>query len=582
MYKVVISACLLLIAALVGLTVVGGDDADGEVDFVFNNGAEVHSFDIHRISWMGDIRIANALFEGLMAFRIEPPAPGETLGRVTTVPGVAADHPEVSNDGLVYTFRIRQDARWSNGEPVRAEDFVWSWRRLMTPQTGSDYAFLTFVIRGAKEYFDALKNWTKGQDVPAFDGVGVKATDSRTVVVELNAPTGYFLDLMAFAPFMPAHPPLLAEHRDPEAPVLNGIGMYRESWTTPGVIVSNGPYVLTGRRFKRDMLLEKNPHYWDRANVKLNRVRALVIENSNTAFKAYQSGMCDWVGSVPGGAARAIAALPREERPADYSSSHALATYYYRFNCTDTASGRANPLADPRVRRALAMCVDKQDIVTNVTGRHEPTAGSFVPPGLTVTDLAGTRYRYTSPEGLRRDVKAAKKLLAEAGYASGADLGEIRLLFNTSNDHRPIAERVASVWQRDLGIDVVLDMRDKVAFGEALKASDKPWHVARAVWYGDYADPENFLSMFATGNGNNDCGYSNTDVDAKLAAAADTGDQARRMRLLADAEGIIVGEEAAILPLYHVIGQSMVRPSVQGAWPNLMRMFLLKQISVER
>lgn len=579
MYKLVVISCLLIAAVLVAWSMWAAPAGRQPGDFVFNNGAEVHSLDPHRVSWRHDIRIANALFEGLTAFHIDPPAEGESLGQVRVVPATAERY-EVSDDERVYTFHLRPDARWSNGRPVTAADFVWSWKRVMTPVTGADYAAMMFVIRGARQYFDALAAAQSAD----FARVGLRATDERTLVVELEAPTSYFLELTAFVPFMPVYPPLLQRHArtGPDVPVQNGITMYDELWTRPDRIVTNGPFVLASHWFKREMVLDKSPHYWDREHVGVGRVRALAIEDVNASFKAYQSGQCDFIDGVPRGAARALLERPPADRPADFRAVTAYGTYYYRINCTAEAADRPNPLADPRVRRALVLAIDKDEIVQKVTGMQQPRADNFVPPGLTVSNVAGETFTYRSPPGLAFDPEAAKALLAEAGYPDGADLGEIRLMYNTSKDHQLIADRLAAMWKSRLGVSVVADVMDTKAFGQALKAKEhKRWHAARSGWFGDYRDPSAFLEMFITGDGNNDCGYSDPDVDRWLRQAAQTGDQARRMELFRQAEDKIVNQDAAILPLYHYVDMFMVRPNVRGAWPNIMGMLMLKQVYLE-
>lgn len=578
MYRTVMVVCCVAIAALVAATLRGPGRPGGQADFTFNNGPEVNSLDPHVISWKHDIRIANALFEGLMAFKVAPPHSPGGVGQLGLTLG-AAERYEVSPDGRTYTFHLRPGACWSNGQPLTAAHFRFSWQRVMTPLTGADYAGMMFVIEGARDYYEAL---AAGRPAD-FDRVGIRAPDDHTLVVTLAAPTGYFLELTAFPPFFPVYPPLLQSFvRDDSPPAQNGIAVYDERWTRPEHLVCNGPFVLAGHWFKREMVLERNPAYWDRDAVALRRVVATAIEDQTAALNAYESGQCAWIDSIPQGAARGLVETPAEKRRPDFVRVTSFGTYYYRFNCQAVARGQRNPFADPRVRRAFAMAVDKADIV-KVAGLHQPVAQGFIPPGLTVSDPAGRTYTYVSAPGLPYDVAAARQLLAEAGYLSAAELGEVCLMYNKGYGHEPIAERLASVWRQALGANVVLDKKDANVFGQALKKKEnKEWHLGRSGWFGDYRDPSTFLELLMTGDGNNDCGYSNPVFDALLREAASTDDQARRMDLFRRAEDLAVVKEAAILPLYHYVEHYLVHPSVRGAWPNQMGYMLLKDVSVTR
>jgi len=578
MYKAVLAVCGAIFLALVAS--IAWRDRGRRADFTFNNGLEVNSLDPHVISWKHDIRIANALFEGLMAFEVLPPAEGERMGRLGLTEGVA-ERVTISDDGLVYTFGLRGDARWSNGEPVTAEHFRWSWRRVMSPVTGADYTGLMYVIRGARAYHRTL---AAGESA-SFDDVGVEAIDPRTLRVTLAAPCAYFLELTAFPTFFPVYPPLLARfpRTDGEPAAANGIGAYDAArWAHPDHLISNGPFILESHGYKREMVLRRSETYWDRDHVALGRVVALAIDDNGAALNAYESGMCDLISSLPPAAARALTEQPPAERRADFYRTTSFGAYYYRFNCQPVAAGRPNPFADPRVRRAFAMAVDKQDIV-DVTGGKQPTASSFIPPGLTVTQRDGTAVAYRSAPGLPYDPDAARALLAEAGYGGGAGFGDVKLMYNTGAGHDSVAQRLASIWQTELGVTVVLLPKEGNSFGEALKKPDqKIWHVGRSGWFGDYRDPSTFLDMFTTGDGNNDCGYSNPAFDALMRAAAAESDQRRRMEIFRRAEKLAVMDEAAIVPLYHYVEYYMIRPRVKGAWPNQMGYTLLKQVSVER
>ena len=286
---------------------------------------------------------------------------------------------------------------------------------------------------------------------------------------------------------------------------------------------------------------------------------------------------------MPAGAVRSLLEQDPAIRRQDFYPVPSFGTSYCRFNCQPIARGQPNPLADPRVRRALTMVIDKQDLVDNVTGLHQKVARTFIPPGLTVSDPSGATFEYRQPQGLPYDVPAARKLLAEAGYPGGAGLGEIRLAYKTDPSRTAIPQRLAETWGRQLGVRVVLDALDTSAFGGSLKKPDnKDWHAVLLAWFGDYRDPSTFLEMFVSGDGNNDSGYANPSYDALMTQAAATGDQARRMELFNQAEQMAIVRDAAIAPLYYYQEPFMVRPWVQGAWPNVMGMTFLKQVWINR
>ncbi len=576
MYKVLVAICLATTAALV-LSAKWSGSREGRNTFVFNNGLEVNSLDPHVITWKHDIRIANALFEGLMAFRVDPPAEGQRMGQLALTNGVAERY-EISPDGRTYTFHLRGDARWSNGQPVTAEHFRWSWQRVLTPATAADYANLMFTIAGAQAYYHALADGRPA----SFDEVGVTALDERTLEVRLENPCAYFLDLTAFPPFFPVYPPLLAGHVEDGHPAFfNGITTYKDAWTNPDQIVTNGPFLLKEHGYKRQMVLEKSPLYWDRRHVALDRIRALAIEDFKASLHAYESGNCQYIDALPLPALRALTDGTARRKRADFYPENSFGTYFYRFNCQPTAAGLPNPLADVRLRRALALAVDRADIVA-VAGGHQQPASVFIPPGLTVQDANGHPAPYPSPTGQKFDIAAARKLLVEAGYPGGRGLPELRLMYNTGYGHEAVAQRLQAMWKEQLGVQVSFIVKDGAAFGAALKKKElKEWHLGRGGWFGDYRDPTTFLDMFISGNGNNDSGYSNPRFDDLMRQAAGELDQTRRMDLYRQAEQLVIEQDAVILPLYHYVEHLMIAPEVQGAWPNQMGYLVLKQVAIQ-
>ncbi len=450
---------------------------------------------------------------------------------------------------------------------------------MMTPITTADYANLMFLIEGARDYYRRL---AAGKPA-SFDSVGVKVLDEHTLQVKLENPCGYFLELTAFPPFFPVYRPLLEKYPYSETPVYyNGITAYSEKWTDPDKIITNGPFLLKDHWDKQEMVLEKNPYYWDREHVALKRVRALAIEDVKASLHAYESGNCQYIDTVPIPAIRALLDGSARRKSNDFYRVTSFGTYFYRFNCQGDADGAKNPLADPRIRRALALAVDKVDIAAIAGGRQEPT-DTFIPPGLTVLDRDNQPVAYKGPGGLKYDVAAAQKLLAQAGYPGGKGLPEIRLMYNAGYDHEKVAQRLQAMWQENLGIEVVFDVKDGGAFGQACKLQEhKEWHLSRGGWFGDYRDPTTFLDQFVTNDGNNDYGYSNPRFDEIMHQAAAELDQHQRMALYAQAEKIVLEDDAAVLPLYNYAEHLMIAPQVQGAWPNQMGYLILKQVLVSK
>jgi oligopeptide transport system substrate-binding protein len=541
----------------------------------------VHTLDPAQISWNQDIRVARAIYEGLL--RLDVLSPDQRLE-----PAAAASLPDISEDGLVYTFRLRENAAWSNGDPVRASDFVYSWRRAMLPDTAADYAEMLGAIRGARAWGERrredLKTFASDTTIPdrpaaarrllddalaRFDAeVGVKTLDARTLRVELERPLAYFLDLVAFVPFMPLHKPTLRtyERLDPASGRLS----WNTDWTKPPALVGNGPYTLTQWRFRRDMRLERNPHYHDPALPRLATLSIVNIADPNAMVTAFRTGAVDWTTDVlvpyrpemlaekrsfdaDHAEARAAleakglrrldveAALPPDPRNRIHGMP-SFGTYFLSFNCTPTlANGRPNPLADRRVRRALAMAALKREVVDHIRRTGEPVAGSLIPPG----SLAG----YTPPLGLPFDPAAARAELAAAGHPGGTGLPPLEFVFTRDGGHDLIAATLKRGWESILGVTIELQQVESRVASARLKAQQ--YMIARSSWFGDYADPTTFLDLNRTTNNNNDRKYASTRHDGYLDKAAEERDPIERMNLLAEAERIAVEEDAAVLPIFH-------------------------------
>lgn len=491
--------CFMGIAVLLPLT--GCQPREQRADLVFINGAEPETLDPALITGQPEGRIVNALFEGLLRF--------DRLGRST--PGVAASW-EISPDSLTYTFHLRPDARWSDGRPVKASDFVESWRRTLEPSTASAYSYQLFAVRGAEEFANGK---TK-----EFSAVGVKASDDLTLVVTLRQATPYFLDLCAFPTLYPVRTDLIAK--------------YGDDWVKPGKLVGNGAFLLTSWRINDSVHLAKNPLYWDAASVRLGSVVVLPISKANVAYNFYAAGQADLImdkGLAPPSLLDALKARP------DFHAAPFLGTYFLRFNC---AKG---PFTDARVRKAFSMALDRKRVTTKITRAGETDALSFVPPGIP---------GYKAPEGLPENRSEARRLLAEAGYPGGRGFPLTTYLYSEGELNEGMAIELQSMWKEVLGVTVQLARQEWKVYLNSLGSLD--FGIARSSWVGDYPDPNTFLDLFVSGSGNNRTGWSNSGYDRLISEAAAESDPVKRFEIMRRAEEFLIREEAPIAPVFFYVG----------------------------
>lgn len=560
---------LLLMAGLFGLAFwLSTATHQPEADFRFINRGTITTMDPAAMSWMQDIRLALTVYEGLYTYDPETTEP---------IPG-SAHAPEISEDRRTYTFRIREEARWSNGDPLTADDFVYAWRRAFEPGTAADYSFFFQLIEGVPEYTDwrnkeierlgkiddraqrlAERNaHLEEADRRFAEEVRIRALDDKTLEVRLVRPVAYFLDLCAFSIFLPLHRESLDPYR-----IINDSGLiyYNEQWVKPGHTHHNGPFTMVDWEFKRSIHLVKNPHYWDAEKVKLDSIEMVDVEDPNTAWLFYDGGRVDWLSSIDTDYAPELVAMSNSplkgsinhsgSRRRDVHAFPAFGTYFYNFNCGDLLpDGTPNPFKDPRVRQAFAMSVNKQLLVDQVIRLGNPVANVFVPPG----SIAG----YPSVEGLGYDVERARALLAEAGYPDGRGFPPVEILFNTGFQHGKIAQAIMDMWRRELGVTGRVHGKEIKTFREDKR--DTNFVICRAGWYGDYGDPTTFLEMFHSENGNNDSNYRDPAYDQMLAEAEEEVDPAGRMAKLAEAERYLVNEGLPMVPLFQYVNLSAFDP----------------------
>lgn len=514
----------LVRAFCVVLVIVGTSCSQREsprADLVIANGAEPETLDPALATVQPDQRLCAALFEGLTTF--------DAAG--VPQPGVAQGW-EVSPDATEYTFHLRRDALWSNGERVTARDFVESWHRVLSPRTGAQYAYQLFLVKNGQRFNNAEP------DAFPFAEVGVRAPDDDTLVVTLERPTPYFLDICALTTLAPVHGPTVARWGD--------------GWTKPEHIVSNGAYALETWRLNDRIRFRKNTRYWNRDHVRLETVDMLPISHANVALNFFSSRMCDLIldkGLTP-------PALIGELRTKPYfHAAPFLGSYFLRFNCTRP------PFNDPRVRQAFSLVIDKTLLVEKITKAGERPAYSLVPP-----DTAG--YQPPSP-GLGYDPARARQLLSEAGYPGGAGFPAVSYIYNEGEQNQYIAVELKSMFERELGVGMSLSPHENKVYSSMMKRLD--YDFGRSVWVGDYNDPNTFLEMWLSGGGNNRTGWSDPRYDELLARAAGEIDRDHRFGLFRQAEQLLVSEQAPICPLYYYVGVELYDGErFGGIHPNML------------
>jgi len=490
----------------------------------YNNGTEPQTIDPAIMTGHPEMMIAVQIFEGLTTY--DP----KTLN---PVPGVAESW-NVSSDGLVWTFKLRTNAVWSDGTPITAQTFKYSWLRALDPKTASEYAYQLYYIKNGEAY-NAGK--AKAEDV------GIKVIDDYTIQVTLENPTPFFLSLTAFPTYMPVP--------------MHVIQKYGDKWILPENLVVNGPFKVKEWLPNQKIVFVKNDNYWDKDKVKLSQVEFYAIEDNNTALEKYLNNELDWLPTVPTDRIDEMLKHP------DTKVAPQLAVYFYRFNVTDPV------LKDPRVRRALYLSIDRKYIIDNILKAGQQPAYNFVPP------LDG----YTPFIGEKENVAKAKQLLKEAGYPDGKGFPTLTILYNTSEGHKKIAEAIQQMWKKNLGIDVALENQEWKVYLD--KQAKLQYQICRAGWIGDYPDPNTFLDMFVTGGGNNQTGYSNPKYDELVKKAAMEKDPKKRMAIFRQVEEIIM-TDLPVMPIYFYVNILMWKPYVKGVYMNTLDLHPLKEAYLEK
>ncbi len=517
-----------LIAVISSLSACGGGEnnvTSGNRDKILHwgNGDEPQELDPHIVTGVPGHHIMIALMEGLV---LKDPS------TLTPIPGIA-EHWTISEDGTTYTFSIRKTARWSNGDPITAEDFVWSWQRALMPALGNLYAYMYFPIVNAEAF-------SRGE-LTDFSKVGVKALDRSTLEVKLKNPTPYFLQLLDHYSMFPVHRATIEKF---------GAADDRGTlWTRAGNFVGSGPFTLKQWDLNKVIIVEKNPLYWDADTVKLNAVYFYPTQNQVTEERMFRAGQLHYTADVP----ISKIALYQREKPDQIHISPYLGTYFYRFNT------QVEHLKDVRVRRALSMAVDRESLVTNVTKAGQLPATVITPP-----DTMG----YTATSDLHYNPQRAQELLAAAGYPNGEGFPSTEILYNTHEAHRKIAVAIQQMWKKELNINVTLHNQDWKVYLDS--ESNGNYQISRASWIGDYVDPNSFLDMWLKGGGNNRTGWYNDEYDdLVLNIAPQAATQEQRYAAFKRAEKILI-DDMPIIPIYTYVSKHLIHPSVKGLPSNLM------------
>jgi oligopeptide transport system substrate-binding protein len=449
----------------------------------------------------------------------------------TPGPGVAETW-DVSTDGLKYTFHFRKDAKWSDGQIVTSKDFDYAWKRVLDPLMASEYANQLFYVKNAKEYYEGKAK---------LEDVGIKVVDDYTLEVTLHSPCPYFLELCAFHTLSPVRKDVVDKNPD--------------AWfTDPATYIGNGPFKMLKWVHNDSMEFVKSDTYWDAKSINLTKMKWVMINDEQASLAAWEGGAIDVAQTFPGSEA------PRLIQEGKLILTPRLGTYYMKYNVTK------KPLDDVRVRQALTLAINRQQLIDAATKTGEKPGLAFVPPGIADSDTS-KEFRTVGGDYIpNQDVEKAKALLAEAGYPDGKGFPQLEYLYNTSETHRVIAEAIQDMWKQNLGIDIKLTNQE---FKVYLDSQDNlKYDISRSGWIGDYMDPMTFIDMFVTNDGNNDTGWSNAKYDELVKTTKSEADQAKRMQYMHDAEKILM-DEMPVGPIYFYVNKNLIKTKITGIHVSL-------------
>ncbi len=542
--KFLILVSLLLVTAIIftGCVPKGGDDASKDTTpattdtttpastpaepkiLKTNNSSEPGSLDPALAQGTHESWILDHTFEGLM--KID--------SNLQVIPGMAKDY-KVTDDNLTYTFTLRDDIKWSNGDPVTAHDFEFAWKRALDPELAADYAYQLYYIKGGEAY-----NTGEG----SLDDVAVKALDDKTLEATLEAPTPYFLELTAFYALYPVNKKVVEANPD---------------WAkNANTHVSNGPFTLIEWEHNASIKIRKNENYYDAANVKLDGIDFDIIDDENTAWQKYEGGDYDFLSPLP----QAVVAQMKASNNPELVIGAEVGTYYYNLN------SKVKPFNNVKVRKGLAMTLDRQTIVDKIAQGGQIAAEGVVPFGM--KDENGKEYRDNVGQLVTYNVEEGKKLFEEGLAEEGMkieDLKNMVILYNTSEAHKKIAQAAQEMWRVNLGVEFQLENVEFQVKLDREKAGD--YQISRAGWIGDYMDPITFIELWESSSSFNDAKYNNPEYDKLVKIAKTSGDKAERFDAMRKAEKIVM-EDMPIVPVYFYTQPYAQKPYVTGVYKPLV------------
>lgn len=513
---------LLILGILAAISLISGCGGDKKADkkpeyLRYVIGEDPQSLDPRKALGVPEGTVLYQIYEGLLTY--------DKKGNL--VPGVAESW-EVSADGLTYTFKLRDNARWSNGEPVTAKDFVYSWKSTLSPELASKYAEQLYIIKGGKAYNHGQSN---------ADAVAVMAKDDHTLTVTLERPAPYFLSMMAFYTYFPVNAKMVESN---------------SKWAAePSTMITNGPFKVKSWNHGAKIELEKNDKYWDSQKVKMAKADILIANQQATRASLLENGQADYVDGPQS------TDVERLKAKGNVTFNPQLSTYYYQFNFDKEA------LKNPKVREALFLALDREAIVQTVKKGNDKVAYAITPPGFPDAEPNSDFRKIGGDLYPKMNVERAKQLLAEAGYPDGKGFPTLSFVTNQNEEHKAIAEAVQEMWKKNLGVNMNIDFKEWKVFLEDRKSGQ--FDVARRSWVADYMDPWNYAEIFIGGHMQNEGRYKNADYDAQLRIVQESQDPKVRMAALHQAEKIATGD-FVVIPFYHYNQAYLSQPYVKDLY----------------
>ena len=518
--KKLIAIALVLIMAF---SVFGCTTSTEDFEIAVNFASEPNTIDPALNSAVDGAVMINHIFEGLYKWV------DDGSGNATLALGQAKEVTP-NADKTVYTVKLRDDIKWSDGKDVVAADFVYAWQRLVDPNTAADYCYMADIILNANEIMAGEMDKSE---------LGVKAIDEKTLEITLHTACPYFEEIMAFPALMPIRSDIIEQ--------------YGDQWTfSPETYIGNGQYKMAEWSHNEFIKLVPSETYYDVDKLGPKVIKFALMDDTNAIYAAYRSGSLNFIQEVP------VDEIPGLLSSGELKVHPYLGTYYCCFNTSKA------PFDDVRVREAFSLVIDRNYIVENVTKTGQKPATAFVPSGI--SDAPGAKddfravggdYMDVSAEKYQENCERARQLLAEAGYPNGEGFPIVEYLYNTSDNHRLIGEALQNMWQTELGVTVNLVNQEWNTFLDTRKNGD--YSIARNGWIADYNDPMSFLDMWLTGGGNNDAQYSNPDYDALIMQAKSTSDLVERMSLMHQAEDILMGQDVVHAAIYFYTDKYMAQ-----------------------